>query len=105
MNRRVIRATGPAAIATALTPVTAFQLEEIRLHLDAGGAAGDLTVTLDSAAGATYDTVFLTQAMLGITDLVWQPTRPYIFSAGDVINVAYAANVADYGLEIYFSGI
>jgi hypothetical protein len=107
MNKRVFRATGAAAIAQTLAPTTAFQIEEIRLHLNlAGGAAEDLTVVLDSGVGAAYDTVLLTQAMAAVSDLVWQPTRPLVFSAGDEIDIAYAnTNTRTYGLEIYWTPI
>ncbi len=108
MKYRVFRATGPAAIDETLAPGVAFQIEEIRLHLAAGGAAGDLIVTVDSdasTAAGEYDVVLLTADMTGAADLVWQPTRPLVFAVGDEIDIAYAANVQVFGLEVYYSAI
>lgn len=107
MHYRVQRATGAAAVSMTVAPGVAFQIEEIRVHLSAaGGAVENLTITLDSGVGAAYDTVLLTQAMNAVTDLVWQPPRPYIFSRGDEIDIAYAnTNTRTYGIEVIFSGI
>ena len=107
MNKRIFRATGAAAIDHTLSPPTAFQIEEIRLHLSAaGGAVEDLTVVLDSGVAAAYDVVLLTQAMETVSDVVWQPTRPLIFSADDEIDIAYTnTNTRTWGLEIYWSPI
>lgn len=106
MKYRIQRATGAAAVAMTIAPVVAFQIEEVRVHLSAGGAATDLTITIDSAAGAVYDTVLLTQAMNAVSNLVWQPTRPYIFSSGDEIDIAYAnGGGATYGIEVIYSAI
>lgn len=107
MNKRVFRATGAAAISETLAPTTAFQIEEIRLHLSAAGATPEnLTVTLDSDAAAAYDARFLTQDMNAIQDVVWQPTRPLVFSNGDEIDIAYAnTDTRTWGLEIYWSPI
>jgi hypothetical protein len=106
MKYRVQRATGAANIAMTVAPAVAFQIEEVRVHLSAGGAATNLTITVDSGTAAAYDIVLLTQAMNGVTDLVWQPDRPYIFSAGDEIDIAYAnGGAATYGVEVIYSAI
>ena len=106
MKYRIQRATGAAAIAMTVAPAVAFQIEEVRVYLSAGGAATNLTITIDSAAGAAYDTVLLTQAMNAVTDLAWQPTRPFILSPGDEIDIAYAnGGAATYGVEVIYSAI
>ena len=107
MNRRVQRATGAAAVDMTIAPGIAFQIEEIRVHLSAaGGAAENLTATLDSVTAAAYDVVLLSQAMELVTDLTWQPTRPLVFSAGDEIDIAYAnTNARTYGIEVYWTPI
>jgi hypothetical protein len=104
---RVQRATGAAAVAMTIAPGVAWQLEEIRLHLSAaGGAAENLTATMDAGAGAVYDTVILTQAMAAVVDLIYKPARPHIFSATDALVIAYAnTNTRDYGIEVYWSAI
>jgi len=102
--RRHSRATGAAAIAHTLAPTTQFQLNEVRVHLDAGGAATDLTITLTAAAGAAYNQVLLTQDMGGVTDIILLPAQPHDFVAGDAIVVAYAnGGAATYGLDVIWS--
>lgn len=107
MIRRVFRATAAVAIDQTLTPGIPFQIEEIRLHLSAaGGAAEDLVVQLDSGVAAAYDVVILTQGMELVEDVVYQPTRPLIFSASDEIDITYTnTNLRTYGLEIYWTPI
>lgn len=101
--------TGAAAIAVT-TPVAApsgaWQLIEVRLHLDAvGGAAENFTVTLDSSAGAPYDLLLFTQAMAAVTDILWQPTRPIVLTHLDSIDFAYTnSNGRTYGLEVIWQG-
>jgi len=102
------RATGAAAIASTLVldPERAFQLVEIRLHLDAaGGAAGDVnfTATLDSNAGTAYDFEMVTEDLTLLADYLYQPTKPIIFDKGDEIDFAYAnAGSATYGLLVIY---
>lgn len=108
MNRRVFRAqAATGAIDETLTPVSAFQIEEIRLHLDAaGGATEDFTAVLDSDAGTRYDVLILSQDMELVSDIIYQPPRPLIFSAGDVIDFGYTnTNGRDWGLEVYWTPI
>lgn len=95
------KATGSAAISVTVNPGRPWQLEEIRVHLDAVGAAGNLTATVDAAAGAVYDTVILTQDMTAVTDLVFIPDRPMLFENGDKLIVAWAnAGGKTYGVEV-----
>jgi len=107
LNKRVQRATGAAAVDVTLSPGIAFQVEEIRIHLSAvGGAAENLVVASDSGVLAAYDTTFLTQDMAAVQDIVWQPTRPLLFSANDEIDITYAnTNTRTYGLEIYWTPV
>jgi len=103
--RRHSRATaGAGAIAHNLAPATQFQLNEVRVHLDIVGGAGDLTITLNAAAGAAYDQVLLTQDMTAVLDLILLPVQPHDFVAGDEIDVAWP-NVNDrtYGLDVIWS--
>jgi hypothetical protein len=95
--------TGAVAIAKELAPGVSWTLREIRIHLSAAGTAGNLTVTLDSGAGAAYDLVILTQDMSLITNLLWQPTQPIKFTASDSIYIAWPnASVRTYGLEVIY---
>lgn len=98
------RKTASAAINESIDPGKAGQLHEFRIHLNAVGGAGDLTITLDAAAGAAYDTVLMTQDMTTVTDLVWQPDMPIYFDAGDKLVVAWAnAGAKTYGYELKYS--
>lgn len=95
------RATGAAAVSMTVNPAKAWQLEEVRIHLSAVGAAGNLTITIDANAGTAYDVVLLTQDMTSITDLVWQPDRPIKFENGDKIVIAWAnGSTRTYGIEV-----
>ena len=105
-NTRFHRATGGVAIASTLAPGVAGQLESIRIHLSAAGAAGDLTATLDHGTGAAYDTVLLTQDMTAVTDYVWHTERPMEFDADTELDFAWAnASTRTYGLEVIWKAI
>ena len=112
MKYRVFRATGTGAapggnIDETLAPGVAFQIEEIRLHLSGDGGANIFTVTLDSDAhAAAYDTLLVSQNTNGMTDFVYQPDRPHMFSAGDALDFAWTnGNAETWGLEVYYSAI
>ncbi len=109
MKYRIQRATGAAAVDMTVAPGVAWQLESIRIHLDAGGAATDLTVTVDadaSTAAGEYDVVLVTQAMNGVTDYFYKPDFPIPFGPDDEIDIAYAnGGGATYGIEVYYQGI
>ena len=95
-------ATGSGAIAVTLDPGReAYQLDSLRLHFSAAAANENFTVTLDSAKGAEWDAVLLTQSTNGITDYVYQWTREPNFVTGDVLKFACAnTNVRTWGLEV-----
>ena len=110
MKYRVWRIRGDGNITATngtLSPGVAFQIEEIRLHLSADGGDNDLVLTVDSDAHASaHDTVILSQNTNGVTDYVYQPTRPHVFEAGDDAVFTWTnANSHDYGLEVYYSAI
>jgi hypothetical protein len=110
MNR-IIRQTGSAAMDYEFDPGCGFQLEEVRLHLDAAGgtASEDFEITLESNASSNdneYDVVLASQDMETVTDYVYQPDRPHVFAKGDKINFSFAnAKTKQWGLEIIFNGI
>lgn len=100
---RVHRATGSAAINSTLdvgTQLKGWQLEAVKLHLSAAGAAGNFTVTIDAAGGSAYDTVIFTQDMTTTTDLLWIPDLPIPLADGDDLVFAFAnGSGRTYGLE------
>lgn len=99
------RATATSgAIAESIDFLTNGTIREIRLHLNAAGASGDLTVKIDSGGGATYDTVLLKQDMTSVTDLHYIPEKPVRVAAGDKLAIAWAnAGGKTYGLEVVYS--
>ena len=99
----VQRATGAAAITTSLTVINPSELVCVKLHLSAaGGAAENFTITNDTTHVAdVYDTVYFSQDMNTVTDILWVPDQPIPLNPGDVLDFAYNnANTRTYGLEI-----
>ena len=104
-NRYIDIATGAEAINTTIAPGRAFALESVSVHLNGAGGAGNLTVTVDAAAGAAYDVVLKTIDMTSVTDWVWQPDRPIELAKDDKIIIAWAnAGTKTYGLTVRWSG-
>lgn len=98
------RKTGNTAINESIDPGKQGWLKEVRVHLSAAGGAGNLTVTLDSIAGSTYDTVLMSQDMTSVTDLVWQPDVPVHFDNGDKLVIAWAnGSGRTYGFELKYN--
>ncbi len=97
------RATGQAALSETITPTSAVELDSVRIHLNAVGGAGSLTVTIDANAGAAYDVVLNTQDLTALADYVYQPTRPIPLDLGDKLVIAWAnAGAKTYGLEVKY---
>lgn len=96
-------ATGSAAINTTVT-VPAGQVQQFlqaTIHFSAAAAATNLTITLDAAAGAVYDVLLVTAAMVGLTNYVYNPTLPLYLLPGDALVFAYAnGGGATYGLQV-----
>jgi len=99
--------SGTGAIAITAYPFTSESTSsgknagsfEIRLHLSAGGAAGNLTVDIDSAANSKYDAALEVYDMTGVEDYV--VSFDNWVSSGDAIVIAYAnGGGATWGLEL-----
>jgi len=105
MSVRFSRSTGALAIASSVAPKQSFQLEEVRVHLSGVGGAGDLTLSVNSGAGAVYDAVLVTQDMTALADYFYLPSKPLQFQKGDEIDVVWAnAGTKTYGVEIVWRG-
>lgn len=105
-NNRVARSTGTGALSMSLTPTRTFKLTEIRVHLNAVGGAGTLTVTINDNAGAVYDTVLVSQDMTSVTDIVYQPDIGHFCVAGDSIDIVWAnAGGKTYGVTIIYEDL
>ena len=109
MKYLVDRHTTDVAVDRDIAPGRAWQLESIRMHLSAGGAATNLTVTVNAGASTVageYDVVLATEAMGGVTDYFYKPDFPIPFGAGDAISIAYAnGGGAVIGTEVYYQAI
>lgn len=102
--RRTLKAnfTGAAAIAIGLDiPGGHYELISVTAHFSGDPGVENLTITLDANAGAAYDVNLLTQAMSGVTNLLWQPDAPLILERGDQLEIAMTnANTRTYGIQI-----
>ena len=100
-SRRRDQSTAALAINKTISPACPFGSVQLKVHLNAVGGAGNLTVTVDANAGAAYDVVLLTQDMTLVTDLLWVPPDRLEFQEGDKLVVAWAnAGGKTYGLEV-----
>jgi opacity protein-like surface antigen len=68
----------------------AYELLEVRIHLNASGTTETLTVDIDSILGSSYDFVLATQAMTSLANYNYLPTRPIICLPGDMARVSVA---------------
>lgn len=99
---KVLRVTGAAAIAAALSEDGPIELVCVKLHLSAnGGAVENFTVTVDSASGSAYDTLLFSQDMNTVRDILWLPNQPIPIVDSDEVDIAYAnTNTRTYGLKV-----
>ena len=103
----VASGTGIGSIDVSYSPSVpgAFYLHAVIIHLSAvPTTAGDLTVVLDAADGAVYDTVLFRLDPSdgdGAGDIVYTPLVPIPCVAGDAISVAYAnVDALTYGVRV-----
>ena len=81
------------AFALSRTLLDSEQIISLCLAINtAPTSAGSITITLDSNAGAAYDTVLATvdPVATSMTSWYWYPESTQRFVAGDAISVAYA---------------
>lgn len=101
-----VDATGAAAISAATAASAEFKLIMVTCHLSAAPTTSEnFTVTLNSAAGAAYDTVLYSTdpSLSSATDLVFLPDSELKVKTGDEINVAYTnTDTRTYGVSIYY---
>lgn len=97
-------------VRVVIAPVTgddrdAFQLAEIRLHLDAvpTTASQNITITLDAGASAAFDVVVRTKDIVGETDWDWWPDAELRYTDEDMLVITWAnTDGVTYGLEVRF---
>ncbi len=98
-------ATGAAAMSETFTPLDGrpVVVRQVTLHLSAAGGAGDLTITLDSAKGAAYDTVIYSKDMTTVTDISRDDLPAIYLNAGDKLVFAWAnAGSKTWGLSVVY---
>jgi len=63
-----------------------FKLEQVQVHFNAA-VSETITITLDSAQGANYDTVLQEVTLVAETDFVYRPQGEANYQAGDEIKI------------------
>ena len=105
-------ATGAAAIAASLTAKgRGFHVEKVTIKFSSAPTTSEnITFTLNSAAGAAYDTVLLTYdpSADSATSVVWNgvgsSTQGTDLYEGDSLDVAYTnTDTRTYGLTFYYT--
>jgi hypothetical protein len=83
-----------------------WELDQVMLRLaTAATAANSFTITKRSKRSSAYDCVILTQAMVGVQDVLWQPDRPIKFNGKDRLEFSWtndAASFKTWGLEYVY---
>jgi len=94
--------TGSGALSVTFNPEGSAKIEEIRLHLDTASATcEEFEIQLDSAEGATYDTLLFSHCMDTVKD-VWFAESVYVFE-GDKLTISWAnSDSRTYSLEIIY---
>ena len=99
-------------VRVVLAPVTgddrdAFQLVEVRLHLDGvPTTSGYVVITLDAGAGSTFDVIVRRKDMAGVDppDWNWVPDAILRYSEDDMLVFTWANTDGDtYGLEVVYN--
>ena len=100
-------ATGATALATALVPKTPFKLLSVLLHLDAAATQQTFTVTCDAGrAASVYDTLLVSQAMSGLTDVVKTWEGGLEFKEDDEIDCVWTnTDTKTYGLTVTYQTV
>lgn len=75
-----------AALSYTTSIGRAFKLEQIIFHANVA-ISETITITLDAAAGAAYDTVLQEVTLVAEQDLVYRPQGECNLKAGDKIKV------------------
>jgi hypothetical protein len=113
-NRKTWNRTGSGVISETFSPDVAFMVEAVKLHLasptgsGSGSGSGSLqttnfSVTVDSAEGAAYDVVLLSQDMSSSTDLAWVPDQPIFCAKGDELEISWENDSGyTWGVELVY---
>ena len=113
MSTTILKFNGTGTAALNLTgpvpPGQHYRLVSVSLGLSAAPTTSEsLTVTLDSHAGAAYDTLLYTidLSAAAVTDLVWMPYEEMFLEGGDAIDIAYAnTDTRNYGVQLTMKAV
>ena len=102
LGDEVLRETGTGAIAVSIEAQTNIRVIGVMLHLSTAGSDEPLEVKVDSAAGAAYDTLLVSQSMDGLTDI--NITDAQLIPKGDSLSITFAnTSSATYGLTVLYA--
>jgi len=87
------QALGAGALAYSYTFLKDGYLDRVEAHFS-GACSQTLTIVRDALAGAAYDTTLVSQALGGVTDYTYQPTRRIYFRKGDILLVGITSGGA-----------
>jgi hypothetical protein len=91
------------AFVDSVAPGQKWRLAEVRANLSvAFVSVADLTLRISSILGNAFNIVVLSQPMLAVKELLWQPDEEIIFNSDDqlVASMAIASGTNVVGLEI-----
>ena len=99
--------TGAAALAETIAPGRPFELLRIEIHLNAVATQDTFTVTLDAGRVASvYDTLILSHAMVGVTDIIATFGEGHTYMSDDEIDFAFTnTDTKTYGLTVVYRGV
>jgi len=99
--------TGATTLATALAPGIPFRLLRIDLHLNAAATQETFTAKVDAGRVANvYDTLLISQAMSGITDVNKTFGKGFEFQDDDEIDCDWTnTDTKTYGLTYVWEPI
>lgn len=93
--------TGSGVMASSFTAAGAVDIVEVRLLMSDTTTTETYTVTLDSAQAAVHDVVLASQAMSGVSSVVWRPEKDVPLRATEQLDFALAnASANTWGIEV-----
>lgn len=93
--------TGSGVIAESFTAAADADIVEVRLLLSDTTTTETFTVTLDSVQAAVHDGVFVSQAMSGLSTVIWRPEKDVPIRATGQLDFALANAVGNtWGIEV-----
>jgi hypothetical protein len=105
IDNHITRETGSGAVSINVSaPETGkrWALKEVRVSLNAVGASGDLTITINNGTNAVYDHVLESQDMSSVQYHRYAPTRNVPLKPTDTIDIVWAnAGGKTYGIEVF----